>query len=572
MEEESTADFINTFFINVGNVAGGTYARILGSGSGVGDALLGLDCETEEVEEVNETLMEVRESEVYNVTKTINTAKLPGTDLDKDMNWVVVKEAFKVLRCPLTHLYNISPKKGIFPDSWKIAMVVPIPKGGDPSQVSNLRPISLLPQPGKVLEKLVHGHLVSYLEDQNLLSRYQYGFQRNRSTIGVIYKLLERVNLNMDRRIPTLVTYIDFRKAFDCVQFDTLLDKPDLGEGILKWIRNYLVNRQQKVIANGITSTVLDIKQGVPQGSILGPLLYLIYADDLHAIIKICGYAFYADDTVVYSTHSNFEKSKKIMKRNLSAINQWCATNGIYMNVAKTKYMIFGTRCTLAKIKDFKLTVGGIELERVLTYSYLGMTLDPSLNFDKHVNKLVARATNKVKQLKKMRNFLTTEAAMLVYTNMIMPILEYGDVFLTAASKENRDKCQIVQNKALRIVHRVYNLYGTDLMHKESKLLKLKHRRVQHLLNFMHSKRDEQGLGRARRRSGVRTRASYKRNFVLRKPNTEKYKRCASYVGAKLWNNLSSSVQKLENKVMYKTKILTHVNMMIRDTLAQAQT
>ena len=242
------------------------------------------------------------------------------------------------------------------------------------------------------------------------------------------------------------------------------------------------------------------------------------------------------------------------------------------MNVAKTKYMIFGTRCTLAKIKDFKLTVGGIELERVLTYSYLGMTLDPSLNFDKHVNKLVARATNKVKQLKKMRNFLTTEAAMLVYKNMMMPILEYGDVFLTAVSKENRDKCQIVQNKALRIVHRVDNLYGTDLMHKESKLLKLKHRRVQHLLNFMHSKRDKQGLGRARRRSGVRTRASYKSNFVLRKPNTEKYKRCASYVGPKLWNNLPSSVQKLENKVMYKTKILTHVNMIIRDTQAQAQT
>ena len=149
VEEESRADFINTFFINVGNVAGGINARILGSGSGVGDALLGLDGETEEVEEVNETLMEVRESEVYNVTKT---AKSPGI---KDMNGVVVKEAFKVSTGPLTHLYNISLKKGIFPDSWKIAMVVPIPKGGDPSQVSNLRPISLLPQPGKVLEKLV---------------------------------------------------------------------------------------------------------------------------------------------------------------------------------------------------------------------------------------------------------------------------------------------------------------------------------------------------------------------------------------------------------------------------------
>ena len=147
------------------------------------------------------------------------------------------------------------------------------------------------------------------------------------------------------------------------------------------------------------------------------------------------------------------------------------------MNVDKTKYMVFGSKRPLAKVKDFKLKINGTELERVTSYKYLGVTLDPSLNFDKHLHNLLARVTGKVKQLRKMRMFLTKEAAILVYKNMILPILEYGDIFMSAASLENRKKCQIVQNKAFRFVHRVDKFYVSDLIHLESKLLKLRYRR-----------------------------------------------------------------------------------------------
>ena len=153
--------------------------------------------------------------------------------------------------------------------------------------------------------------------------------------------------------------------------------------------------------------------------------------------------------------------------------------------------------------------------------------------------------------------FLTKEAALLVYKNMILPILEYGDIFMSAASLENRKKCQIVQNKALRFVHRVDKFNGSDLIYLESKLLKLRYRREQHLLHFTYGKRTT--FKDLRRVSGVTTRAGLKNNFVLRKPNTEKFKRTASYMSPKLWNSVSSANQSMDNKALFKARILPFI-------------
>ena len=194
----------------------------------------------------------------------------------------------------------------------------------------------------------------------------------------------------MDKRIPTVVTFIDFRKAFDCVQYDHLLDKIyDLGFDIKisNWIKDYLRDRQQRVIVNNQTSSLLTIKQGVPQGSILGPLLYLIYANDIQKVIKKCGAFFHADDTVLYSTCCKMTQAVKNMQKNINGLSKWCRQYNILMNVSKTKYMVFGSKYTLAKVKDFQLKVNDKPLDRVLSYTYLGVTLDPSLTFEKHVKK-----------------------------------------------------------------------------------------------------------------------------------------------------------------------------------------
>ena len=543
VKEENTADFINEFFINVGNTKTAYRSK--------------KPKPKPKLHPDPFSFGRVHKNEVLRILNNINTNKSSGIT---HVSSAILKEAMKVFLAPLTHLYNTSMETGIFPSSWKEATVVPIPKSGDKSLVSNLRPISLLPQPGKVFEKLIHTQLATHLENKQYLSHNQHGFRMGHSTQGAVFQMLEQLDLNFDWRIPSLVTFIDFKKAFDCVQFDILLQKIEqvgFDQTVLNWIKDYLKDRQQKVVANNSTSKPLTVKQGVPQGSILGPLFYLIYANDICKLFLKCGFVFYADDTVLHSNAIKFSTARSNMQRNLNLLSKWCNKNGIYMNVDKTKYMIFGSKLTLAKIKDVTLKVNGVDLERVFQYNYLRITLDPGLNFDKHVSKLIGRVSDKINQLRRMRMFLNTEAAMLVYKNMILPILEYGDIFIMAATKENRDKLQTLQNKALRAALQVDKNYDTDLLHLDVKLPRLKVRREKHLMAFMYSKKDTKILRRSRRKKGIVTRTSAKPNYSLRKPNTEKYKKSATYKGPKIWNALPLRIQTSDNKITFKSRLKT---------------
>ena len=181
--------------------------------------------------------------------------------------------------------------------------------------------------------------------------------------------------------------------------------------------------------------------------------------------------------------------------------------------------------------------------------------MDPALTFDKHINQIIGRVADKIKQLRRMRSFLNTTAATLVYKNMVLPILEYGDIFLTAATKENRDKMQTLQNKALRIALQVDKYCDTDLLHAEANLSRLKGRR-QHLLLHMFTLREDRSVRKIKQGRGVKTRSSNKINFVLRKPNTEKLKKSATYIGPKIWNALSAPTQKADGRMSFKSALL----------------
>ena len=198
----------------------------------------------------------------------------------------------------------------IFPEQWKEALAIPIPKTGDPKKADNYRPISLLPLPGKILEKLLHTQLSFYLEDHNLLSHDQFGFRKQRSTTHALSQLLNQIYTNINRSVVTAAVYI-FSKAFNCVQHSTLLNKLaqlNLDQNFIRWIASYLEGRKQKTLANNIHSTCRPVNQGVPQGSVLGPLLYIIYANDIADRMKNSGCTFYADDTVLSLRKKNYTK------------------------------------------------------------------------------------------------------------------------------------------------------------------------------------------------------------------------------------------------------------------------
>ena len=273
------AQFINDYFINVGNITPVTSTAPnhlspspnMNCNTTMSESLrLETDCELL-------ALGKLRELEVHKVIKGISTSKSSGMD---NISSLVIRRTFEALVPEVTFMYNLSIHEAQFADSWKKALVIPIPKQGNLTKVQNYRPISLLPLPGKILEKLVHAQLADYLEKNMLLAGEQHGFRRNRSTIHSIEQVTSFISKKMDARLLTAAVFIDFRKAFDCVQHPVLLGKlKSLGLSglVVDWVDSYLTNRKQRVYVNNHYSDYMNVTQGVPQGSVLGPLFYILY-------------------------------------------------------------------------------------------------------------------------------------------------------------------------------------------------------------------------------------------------------------------------------------------------------
>ena len=239
------------------------------------------------------------------------------------------------------------------------------------------------------------------------------------------------------------------------------------------------------------------------------------------------------------------------MQQDINALSNWCLRNGIMANTDKTKVMVFGTANKLKKVPEFELRFEKTPLQQVQSYKYLGLSLDNQLNFNIHVNRLVASASSKLKQFQRMRSFLNTKAALLVYKSMLLPIMEYGDVFLSAATLANRKKLQTLQNKGLRCALNKGLEISSDDLHEEAKLYKLKFRREQHTLNLMFDWALDPGKLKTKRIKGLATRSSSKKLLRLKKPRTEKFRNCLTYLGPKKWNSLPVNMQLAGAKTLF---------------------
>ena len=557
IERHLIPDYINEFFINVGKVdcPKNSTAGLSHTGPSGAEAL----------PEQTKPLDRVTEAEVYKIIKDINVSKSSGID---NLSSFILKEVFIFLIPEVTHMFNLSIESSIFPSSWKEALVVPIPKIGNLSLVQNYRPISLLPLPGKILEKLVHKQLTDYLDDNLLLSDKQHGFRKSHSTTHSAAQLVNFVNHNMDVKKPTLAVYIDFRKAFDCVQHNVLMTKLEqlkLHPSVLDWILSYLSGRKQRVYANNMYSDFSNITQGVPQGSVLGPLFYIIYANDLSELFKHCRFALYADDTVLYTANRMFTESVSQMQQDISALSTWCKLNGLRVNTSKTKVMVFGSTSVVQQLPPFEILYDDAPLQKVSSYNYLGVTLDWQLNYNLHVKKLISTVSAKLKQLQRMRSFLNTKAALMVNKSMLLPILEYGDIFLSATSLANRKKIQTLQNRGLRCaLSKSVDAVTTDELHTEASLLKLKYRREQHSLNFVYDWSLDDKLIAVKPEGSVSTRSDKKRLFKIKKPRTEKFKKSLSYKGKTSWNALPVEFHQTASKTSFKLLVANLVTQKVR--------
>ena len=414
----------------------------------------------------------------------------------------------------------------------------PLQKGGNKSSVSNLRPVSILPLPTKIIERIIHDRIMFHLERNNLLEKNQGGFRKNHSTMDTIAKFTNDIFEGINKRKCTTSVFIDLAKAFDTVNHEILLKKLKIlgiQGNLITLLGNYLTNRKQTTTINNRSSNERNITCGVPQGSILGPLLFLVYVNDLSSILQDCNFQLYADDTVIYHTDDDVNISKMKLEANLKRFTVWCAGNALTVNVKKSKYVIYGLKSQTRKLKDHSLFMANTRLDKVASYNYLGVNLDMNLSFHKYLQSCIQRATHKIYMLSKIRRYIDFFTAITIYKTMILPVMEYGDIAYDKSDAKLLDKLQLLQNRALRICINRNMHIPIILLHRECKIAKLEPRRIAHLRLFMYKQQKNELIVNRRE---VFTRTHDACVFTTVRPVNEKYKRNIYYKGAVTWNDL----------------------------------
>ena len=309
-------------------------------------------------------------NEVLKLLQKLDPNKATGLD---SIPCKLLKEAADVIAEPLTLIFNTSILKGRIPNDWKLAKVYPIHKGKDKTNPNNYRPISIISPVAKVMEKVIYDQLYEYLHARQLLSKYQSGFRSMHSTVTALLDATNQWYLNIDNDMVTAVIFLDLAKAFDTIDHSILLNKLRLygvHESAIKWFQSYLTGRKQRSEVNGILSDVSCITSGVPQGSILGPLLFLIFINDLPLCLKHSNARLYADDANLTTTAPNFKQAQTLANKDLESIKEWLLANKLSLNVTKTESILICSKYKSAQLtQPFKIMLGSTN-----NYDYIDNT------------------------------------------------------------------------------------------------------------------------------------------------------------------------------------------------------
>ena len=367
----------------------------------------------------------------------------------------VLKELSNELAVPLSKLFNISLEKGQVPQDWKVAEVVAIFKKGSRSETGNYRPVSLTCIVCKVLESLIRDEIVRFFTENQLYTNCQHGFRKKRSCTTQLLEVMEDITKLLDNKIPVDIIYLDFRKAFDTVPHERLLVKLEaygIGGSIVNWIRNFLVNRHQVVRVGEEISGKIAVKSGIPQGSILGPILFTIFINDLpdsvHSSCKI-----FADDTKIYNSHDKSDDLQQDLLRIQEWTNQW----NLYFNVDKCRVLHIGKN---NKNSNYTLKVN--DEDKLITVTReekdLGVMFDEALSFDPHIQNSVNKANKMLGLIKRTFSYLDKNIFGKLYKSLVRPHLEYANAVWYPTLKRQSITMERVQRRATKLVRKCNNL------------------------------------------------------------------------------------------------------------------
>lgn len=405
----------------------------------------------------------------------VNLKNSSVCDVD-DLQIAPIKYIADLISRPLVHISNLILSLGVFPKKLQIAKVKLLFKGGDKNLLKNYRPISILPMFSKIIEKLLHSRLTTYFSKHAILHDFQHGFRKNHSTETALLEQKEIILKNFSDHNLTLGIYVDLSKAFDSLRHETLLCKlHSYGVRGVAYdlLLSYLSDRQQYVLIGEHSSDLKPIITGVPQGSILGPLLFSVYVNDLHALLSrpqvsvIC----YADDTTLLITGKTSEEIEKISVTTLSTLLAWTQRNSLVINVDKTTAVLFRPKNKLAASPKVYLGRGIIQVED--SVKVLGVHFSQNMTWDSHVEQIYKKICKTIGVINKCRHILPERIKLLLYNSLLLPQLTYAHLVWGTTTNKNFNQLFLVQKKVARIIANVpYNFHTPELF-KKFKIIKV---------------------------------------------------------------------------------------------------
>lgn len=495
--------------------------------------------------------------EVMDIINALKDKKSPGFD---SIQGETLKHIAQYICDPLTYIINTIIDTGIVPSAFKTSIVIPIYKKGNKLDPSNYRPISLITNFTKIFEKIIKKRLTSYLQKYNIISAKQYGFQAGISTQDAIIYLTKKIYDSLDQQMPSLAVFLDLAKAFDTVSFSLLCQSlEDLGiRGVnLKLFNSYLEDRVQYVRLNGVHSDPKTIKYGVPQGTVLGPLLFIIYINNLFLLETNGEIITFADDTVVYYKDTDWTKLKQKVETDFTRIKKWFNNKILTINFDKTFFLPFSsyknklpTYNTLEINEDDQLTY----INSTNSVKYLGIFIDSHLKWDMHMEYITTKIRSIIYLFYKVKNILNTQDLKILYHSLVSPHLTYGILGWGGVLNNHLKSVETLQKRFFKIILNKSIVYPSDQLLDEIKIFDIR----QHYFYTVciHTYRNKHILRLPDHDYNTRQKSH---NFVVKFMQKTIGQRSLSFLGPKIFSSLPHEITTLSTLNKFKKECKSYI-------------
>ena len=539
------ADTFNDFFVNIAS-------KIKEPVNQTNHDKLKEFCENKIPEGTRFEIPSIEMSKVRKYLSNIDVTKATGSD---NIGPRLLKLAAPYIASEITYICNKSISSSSFPNKWKEAKVSPLHKQGPHDDVNNYRPISILPVLSKILERHVSDCLLYYLNENKLLHKTQSGFRSQHSCETALTHMIDSWLEALDHGQMVGLVLVDFKKAFDLVDHKILLQKLEMygiKDETLQWFTSYLTERRQQVKVNNSISSFKPVSCGVPQGSILGPLLFLIFINDLPLYTINVLTDLYADDTTLYFIHSSQDIIEQNLQIALNELQTWCRNNGMVLNSAKTKVMFVTTNQKRQRLNNDKLKLfyNDDVLQTINNDKILGVFVDNNLTWSEHVKHVTKKIATNIWLLSKIKAFLSKEHRIQFYKSYIQPHIDFCSIVWGSASEANKLKIYRLQKRACRVILD----YNVDNSREAMKSLKIQSvydrlflRKAKFMFKVFHESVPIYITEKFNLRSNANTslvlRSATSQCFIPPKPRTEGFKQSMHYSGCIIWNSLPETVK-----------------------------